>query len=101
MKMLRVILLLLILVSIVSCGLGKAGNPADDKMSLSNPGIFATKLEIYTPGIEGRPVIKRYDIKNVSVNTGNSTCITIKTTDGKSVYATLYLIDDDTIYIKY
>ena len=105
MKMLRVILLLLILVSIVSCGLGKAGNPAgnttDDKMSLSNPGIFATKLEIYTPGIEGRPVIKRYDIKNVSVNTGNSTCLTIKTTDGKSVYATSYLIDDDTIYIKY
>jgi hypothetical protein len=38
---------------------------------------------------------------NVSVNTGNSTCITIKTTDGKSVYATSYLIDDDTIYIKY
>lgn len=78
-----------------------AESQGHEMTTLSGHGIYATELVVITPLISGKPSETHYKVKSVDLNSYKSTTISVETTDGKTVFGTSYLIDGDTIYIKY
>lgn len=96
-----ILCIIVIITAIAWLNVNAGDDQGSEKTTIAGHGIYATELVVITPLISGRPSEKHYKVKSVDLYSTKSTTISVETTDGKTVFATSYLIDGDTIYIKY